>query len=103
MILLAHCPGGSRAETQSILLHITKLNAAKAKLNVLDTRIAANRKELKSLQQMNKKFAAKAQKLEVEQHKLQILKERMGHSKLGHSSKIAKLIWKQSWSKLRLN
>ena len=26
---------------------------------------------------MNKKFAAKAQKLEVEEHKLQILKERM--------------------------
>ena len=35
------------------------------------------------MQQMNKKFAAKAQKLEVEEHKLQILKERMGHSKLG--------------------
>ena len=75
--------GGSRAETQSILLHITKLNEAKEKLHVLDSRIAMNRKELKGLQQMNKKFAAKAQKLEVEQHKLQILKERMGHSKLG--------------------
>ena len=53
------------------------------KLSALDTGITANRQELKKLSAMNKKFAAKAQQLEVESHKLQILKERLGHSKLG--------------------
>jgi|EP00945_MAST-04E_sp_MAST-4E-sp1_P005290 structural maintenance of chromosome 2 len=75
--------GGSRASQQSILHHITALNEMRQKLSALDTGITANRQELKKLSAMNKKFAAKAQQLEVESHKLQILKERLGHSKLG--------------------
>jgi structural maintenance of chromosome 2 len=75
--------GGSRANQQSILAHINALNQCRQKLSALDSSIATHRKELKTLAEMNKKYSAKAQQYELESHKLQILKERLGHSKLG--------------------